>query len=380
MNITFWISILSPHQAPVIRELSRSHVVTVVTTEDLQRDRVNLGWKESPIEAIEWIRASTPSDVQKIAKRFARPTHIHILGGIRGYNLAATIQRELIEAEARIGIISERPDTRGPLDYVRRAIYYGSSLHLRTHVDFLLAMGTLGQNYFVKLGWPPVRVFPYAYVTEHQAKYAPASRGANAAFCLVFLGQFSHRKGGDLLLRALSRLSTHQWHCIFCGVGDQLESWRALSNQSAIASRVEFLPPMSMSEVPQLLSRSDLLVLPSRFDGWGAVINEAMAAGVPAVCSSACGARDLLGGRRGDVFESNNIDSLAAVLQERIEHGPITSGERLHLGRWSECVSGSSVAHYLTDVLGHIYENLPRPTAPWLESFDSQKRAELIGL
>jgi len=366
MNLTFWTSILSPHLAPVIRELSRSNAVTVVTTEGLQSDLVTLGWKESPIEGIEWIRASNASDIRAVLSRHDSSTGVHLIGGLRGYNLATTIQREVARRGSRIGIVSERPDTRGAQDYVRRAIYFLQFLRLRNHVDFFLAMGMLGQEYFIARGWPASKVFPYAYVTEDLMECLPENGVTEPDFHVIFVGRFTRRKGGDILLRALAKLKSHSWRCSFIGAGDRLESWQELARDTGIARQVEFVPPVNMGEIPKLMSNADLLVLPSRFDGWGAVVNEAIIAGVPAICSSACGARDLISESRGEVFETENVEGLAAALRRRFEQGPVSADERMKLRRWSECISGQAMAQYLTDILAHIYHGGPRPDAPWL--------------
>ena len=56
-------------------------------------------------------------------------------------------------------------------------------------------------------------------------------------------------------------------------------------------------------------------MLPSRFDGWGAVVNEALMVGTPVICSDRCGASDLIeNGRNGYVFEAGN----ARALRERL--------------------------------------------------------------
>lgn len=49
-----------------------------------------------------------------------------------------------------------------------------------------------------------------------------------------------------------------------------------------------------MNKVHQMMHRFDVLVLPSRYDGWGAVINEALQRGLYVICSNRCGAKALV--------------------------------------------------------------------------------------
>src|SRR5437870_11248743 len=74
------------------------------------------------------------------------------------------------------------------------------------------------------------------------------------------------------------------------------------------------------------MDSADLLVLPSRYDGWGAVINEALMSGIPAICSDNCGAADLVRSsvQLGAVFRAGSAIDLARVLGTWIRRGPLS--------------------------------------------------------
>jgi glycosyltransferase involved in cell wall biosynthesis len=121
-----------------------------------------------------------------------------------------------------------------------------------------------------------------------------------------------------------------------------------------------------MAQARQMNASFDLLILPSQFDGWGAVVNEALMCGVPVICSDQCGAADLLAESwRGSIFRNASVGSLTQELRAWIKHGPISASERQRIQQWSHCIEGESVAHYLIDILRHVYEGSARPTAPW---------------
>ena len=65
---------------------------------------------------------------------------------------------------------------------------------------------------------------------------------------------------------------------------------------------------MSNEQVRQELLKSDVLILPSKFDGWGCVVNEALQCGLRVIVSDACGAHSLIQENHdlGEVFESEN--------------------------------------------------------------------------
>ncbi len=72
---------------------------------------------------------------------------------------------------------------------------------------------------------------------------------------------------------------------------------------------------LNQEELSRAYAASDCLVLPSRGETWGLVVNEALASGLPAIVSDACGcAPDVMTPQTGRVFETGNPASLAAAL------------------------------------------------------------------
>src|SRR5205085_7709712 len=93
--------------------------------------------------------------------------------------------------------------------------------------------------------------------------------------------------------------------------------------QLGIAADVVFAGTSSSGEVQQSIAAASALVLPSRFDGWGLVINEALMAGVPVIVSNACGAAELVqDGVHGFVFSSGDSASLATKMASLLRSEP----------------------------------------------------------
>jgi len=123
---------------------------------------------------------------------------------------------------------------------------------------------------------------------------------------------------------------------------------------------------MPVNDALDRLRCSDLLILPSRFDGWGAVVNEALMHGVPVVCSSSCGSQDLLRESwRGGVFESEDVSGLRRQILDRLKLGRPTLAERARLIEWTSCITGEAAAKYLISVFEHVYGCGTRPHPPW---------------
>ena len=118
--------------------------------------------------------------------------------------------------------------------------------------------------------------------------------------------------------------------------------------------------------VGDLFHDTDLLLLPSRKDGWGAVVNEALMCGVPVICSDNCGAADLLREPwRGAIFKAGSVEGLRERLQEWIERGRRTEKSSARIREWSCALEGPRVARYLVDIVGHVRAGGQRPFPPW---------------
>jgi len=84
-----------------------------------------------------------------------------------------------------------------------------------------------------------------------------------------------------------------------------------------VASRVRFLGFVNQSQLPAVYTAADLLILPSEFEPFGLVVNEAMCCGCAAAASDRCGAaRDLVAPVLPElVFRCGDIDALAELLK-----------------------------------------------------------------
>jgi glycosyltransferase involved in cell wall biosynthesis len=139
-----------------------------------------------------------------------------------------------------------------------------------------------------------------------------------------FCGQMNRRKGVDLLLTAFDRLVTKglDVHLLLVGREAELpQHLRSVSDPARARIRYEgFQPP---DKLPIFFAQADVFVLPSRYEGWGVVINQALGAGLPVICSDAVGAgADLVEENiNGLHFAAGDLDGLQYCL-ERLAKSP----------------------------------------------------------
>jgi len=134
-----------------------------------------------------------------------------------------------------------------------------------------------------------------------------------------FVGKLAGYKAPDLLLRAVAQLRQRGKgvHVVIVGSG-QLEGELKTLQASLELANVHWIGFVNQGEMPFHYHAMDVLVLPSVFEAWGLVLNEAMACGVPCIASDVVGAApDLIEGRgTGLTFRSGDVGALAVSLEK----------------------------------------------------------------
>jgi glycosyltransferase involved in cell wall biosynthesis len=364
MRVVIWQNMLSHLQSAHARALANRGVeVTMVGLGELSKERRELGWSAPDFGGARTIVAPAWEQAAQLIRESGDA--VHFVGGWRGMRYGNRLLAELERRSARIAVLAEGCDGRGWRGLARRTLYWRHALRHRSRVDFILAMGTQGAAWFRRCGYGVEKLFPYGYFTERPAVSAKLPSGEDVTE-LIYLGQCVHRKGLDIALHALAGITRLRWRLSVIGSGPAEPAWRRLAERLGIGARVSFAPALPYEAAMARLAQSDLLLLPSRYDGWGAVVNEALMLGVSAVCSDACGAKDLLGESwRGGVFRAGSISALRTKLEGMIADGRPNREARQQVQRWSRCLDGDAGAEYILAVIEHVYSGGPRPVAPW---------------
>lgn len=144
-------------------------------------------------------------------------------------------------------------------------------------------------------------------------------------FKLICIGRLNvKQKGQDILLKSLKSLkenySRHKWSLDFIGDGEDKEYLENLSKELNLTDKISFLGVKKRFWIYQNLKNYDLFVLPSRYEGFGNVVVEAMAARVPVLYSAVKGALEIMKGEKyGWAFEPENIESCAKKMNEIVK-------------------------------------------------------------
>jgi alpha-maltose-1-phosphate synthase len=126
----------------------------------------------------------------------------------------------------------------------------------------------------------------------------------------IYAGQVSLRKGIPLLLMAWERAGLEDAELLLVG------SWQmANSVRRKLGGNVKYLPPCSAEQLRTLYQSADVFVFPSYFDGFGLVLLEAMACGLPVLASECTAAPDFLTPDCGSIASAGDLDAWIEALR-----------------------------------------------------------------
>ncbi len=160
-------------------------------------------------------------------------------------------------------------------------------------------------------------------------------------FHMIFAGWLIPRKRPDLVLHAASLLPGARVTMV--GDGPERTSLEALAQSLGISDRVSFLGQQPPDNMPELLGRADVLMLPSEREGWANVLLEAMACGTPVVSNAVAGALDLVTvPEAGRLVHGQTAEAYAEAIRELIANHPGRSAVRRYAQQfgWREISLG----------------------------------------
>lgn len=136
----------------------------------------------------------------------------------------------------------------------------------------------------------------------------------------IFTGRLAPEKNLSLLIRAfhnVQHINSDLWQLMLVGDGPERDSLENLARSLKLDDKVLFTGGLPWYKVPEWLATSDVLVLPSKSEPWGLVVNEAMMCGMPVLVSDKCGcAADLVEpGKNGFTFDPENQSALEEVMR-----------------------------------------------------------------
>jgi len=294
----------------------RGVAVTVFVGDDQGplRDLVPSGVRLAPVEpAIPRTRDSRARLGEAAAAYFSR-------NPVDGIFVPGNFHWEIVPALARIprrpAIVAQissplRMKQRG---WLRQIGFERRMRRLLDRADALVAMGALHKaEADAMMGRPRATIIPLPALDDDK----PVGRAQGRT--IFSAGRLIHQKGFDLLIAAFARLADPEARLVIAGSGPEEA---ALARQIAalqLGGRISltgFTP-----DIRPLLDQARLFVMASRFEGYGAVIVEALGAGRPVIATASTPAvDDVLGApERGIVVPVEDIAALTDALRTLLD-------------------------------------------------------------
>ena len=364
-TIWFWERIVSPHNGWFLAVLARQGTeVFYVTEQVISDDRVQQGWAPPLMVGVHSVLVTSQTDVDQLVAR-ASADSIHICDGIRSNRLVGHAQRALARRGLRQWVVMETVDDAGWRGLLKRLEYRRLFWVWKDRLEGVLATGSATGRWLNQRGVPANRVFPFAYFLKNHEHKQDAGCDRSERFRFLFVGQFIERKRLDLLITALGRLGRADFELAVVGSGP-LEEQLHEQAENTLPGNVSWIGKLPIDAVPDEMARADCLILPSRHDGWGAVVSEALMVGTPVICSDRCGTAGVVRvSGYGGVFHSDCLDELVAELVGILSRGRLSDNDRAALARWAECLGAEAGAEYLQEIFDHVEGAGVRPAPPW---------------
>ncbi|SHE23498.1 glycosyltransferase family 4 protein [methanotrophic endosymbiont of Bathymodiolus puteoserpentis (Logatchev)] len=206
-------------------------------------------------------------------------------------------------------------------------------------------------NYF---GYPldKIHAIPLACSAEFHPRKATSTAltldrfGLRHGGYVLYTGTIEPRKNIETLLDAYSILPDairRRWPLVLAGYhGWKSESLHARIKAAASAGWVHYLGYVADDDLPYLFAGAHLFIFPSHYEGFGLPVLEALASGVPVICSNASSLPEVAGGA-ALLFDPDDVSKLSELIITGLEdeswRGPaINKGlEQASTFSWQKC-------------------------------------------
>lgn len=162
---------------------------------------------------------------------------------------------------------------------------------------------------------------PNIEVIHNASTFIPSAQAALDNKRVISVGRLTHQKGFDMLVEAWGLVHARHpdWHLTIVGGGEEQQQRQTQIHALGLSDVIQLIPPTQQIEKEYL--DSSIYALSSRYEGFGMVLVEAMACGVPSVAFACkCGPRDIITSEEnGILITPGDIPALANGICRLIE-------------------------------------------------------------
>jgi len=241
---------------------------------------------------------------------------------------------------------------------LRPMLYAVYGAMLRRRIAGVFAISPLAVSQYQRIGIAKEKIFPFGYFVP-RTNCLHSAPPMTATLKLIFIGTLIERKGLDILINAVSKVNDNVVRITLdvYGSGDAGQ----FDFDSSTIRHCGLIP---FGQAQTVIANYDALVLLSRYDGWGVVVNEALLAGVPVICSDYVGAGAVLEKWHcGVIFASEDVSDLASKLNTLVSAPESLLKMRVAAQQAAAILEPEVAGRYMFDILRQSAPTTP--PCPW---------------
>lgn len=188
--------------------------------------------------------------------------------------------------------------------------------------DAIMTLSSVARQSFIDRGHAPGKVLQVSCGVDVQTFFVNRRcQQEQPIFTVLFVGLLSIRKGVHHLIDAWLQLDFDPAKTRLLLIGTLHHDLGKILKKKKLRTNIIFYGSASQDQLKSLYQQASVFVLPSLEDGFGMVVGEAMAAGLPIICTTHVGAADLItAGQEGLVVPAGSSILLAQALLWMYEH------------------------------------------------------------
>lgn len=209
-----------------------------------------------------------------------------------------------------------------PLNTLRGAVYSRIERALMNRTDLFLFESAFARDTYRRIVGNPEGAAHCVFNGVTANEFDPVARAEDASD-IVYVGEFRHIKGADLLIDAVARLHADgkPVTLTLAGDGEEMEALKAQVERLGLSHSVRFIGHV---KARYGFSKGRLLVVPSRGDSMPYVVIEAGAAGIPMIAANVGGIPEIFGPHSDALFAPNVSGAIADAIESALDNADAT--------------------------------------------------------
>jgi glycosyltransferase involved in cell wall biosynthesis len=212
-----------------------------------------------------------------------------------------------------------------PLATLKGSLYARVERALMNDTDLFLFESAFARDTYQRTIGTPKGLVRCVFNGVTASEFDPVVKAEDATD-LIYVGEFRHIKGADLLIDAVARLRAagRPATLTLAGDGEESASLKAQVEKLGLGDAVRFIGHV---KARYGFSKGSLLVVPSRGDSMPYVVIEAAAAGIPMIAANVGGIPEIFGPHGDALFAPNNTAAMADAIEAALKD-PAAAKER----------------------------------------------------